>query len=290
MKVEDVKKVAIIGFGTMGSGVAQVFALAGYEVVARDVTEELLKRGLSLIRDGPFGLNKAVEKGKIRKEDAEAALSRIRTTTDLTEAVREADLVVEAIFENLELKKQVFKEIDENAPPHTIIASNTSTLSITALGAATRRPDKVVGMHFFNPVPVMRLVEVVKGLATSDETVEVVKQLAIKLGKTPIVCKDVPGFVANRVAFPYLVEAMRLYEMGVASAQDIDNAMKLGYNFPMGPLELMDLIGLDVVLDVLESLYRETGDSKFYPPTILRQMVRAGWLGRKTGRGFYVYK
>ncbi|MCS7139799.1 MAG: 3-hydroxyacyl-CoA dehydrogenase NAD-binding domain-containing protein [Candidatus Nezhaarchaeota archaeon] len=290
MRVEDVKKVAIIGFGTMGSGIAQVFALAGYEVVARDVTRELLDRGLGLIRDGPFGLSKAVEKGRIKKEDADAALARIKTTTSLAEAVKGVDIVIEAVFENLDLKRQVFKEVDEVAPPHAIIASNTSTLSITALAAVTKRPEKVVGMHFFNPVPVMRLVEVVRGLATSDETVEVVRQLAIKLGKTPIVCKDVPGFVANRVAFPYLVEAMRLYEMGVASAQDIDAAMKLGYNFPMGPLELIDLIGLDVTLDVLEALYRETGDDKFFPPTVLRQMVRAGWLGRKTGRGFYSYK
>lgn len=290
MKVEDIKKVAVIGFGTMGSGIAQVFALAGYEVTARDVAQEFLDRGLSLIKDGPFGLNKAVEKGKLKREDAEAALARIKTTTNLAEAVKDADIVIEAVFENLDLKKQVFKEVDENAPSHTIIASNTSTLSITALASATKRPEKVVGMHFFNPVPVMRLVEVVKGLATSDETVEVVKQLAIKLGKTPIVCKDVPGFVANRIAFPYLVEAMRLYEMGVASAQDIDTAMKLGYNFPMGPLELIDLIGLDVTLDILETLYKETGDSKFCPPTILRQMVRAGWLGRKTGKGFYSYK
>jgi len=290
VKVEDVKKVAVIGFGTMGSGIAQVFALAGYEVVARDVTNEFLERGLNLIKNGPFGLNKAVEKGRLKKEDAEAALSRIKTTTDLAEAVKEADIVIEAVFENMDLKKQVFKEADENAPPHAILASNTSTLSITAIAAATKRPQQVVGMHFFNPVPVMRLVEVVKGLATSDEVVEVVKQLATKLGKTPIVCKDVPGFVANRLAFPYLAEAIRLYEMGVASAEDIDTAMKLGYNFPMGPLELIDLIGLDVTLDILETLYKETGQSTFCPPVLLRQMVRAGWLGRKTKKGFYTYQ
>ncbi|MDI9619469.1 MAG: 3-hydroxyacyl-CoA dehydrogenase NAD-binding domain-containing protein [Candidatus Nezhaarchaeota archaeon] len=284
------RKVAVIGFGTMGSGIAQVFAVAGYDVVARDVTQELVERGLNLIKGGPFGLNKAVEKGRMKREDADAALSRIKTTTNLVEAVKDADLIIEAVFENLDLKRQILKEVDENAPPHSIIASNTSTLSITALAAATKRPEKVVGMHFFNPVPVMRLVEVVKGLATSEEVAEMVRQLAVKLGKTPVLCKDVPGFVANRIAFPYLVEAMKLYEMGVASAQDIDAALKLGYNFPMGPLELIDLIGLDVTLDILETLYRETGESKFCPPTILRQMVRAGWLGRKSGRGFYTYK
>jgi 3-hydroxybutyryl-CoA dehydrogenase len=289
LKAEDVRSVAVVGFGVMGTGIAQVFAQAGFNVIARDVSEAGLKRGLEVIRGGPFGLQKAVEKGRLKKEEAEAALARIKVTTSLEEAARDADLVVEAIFENLELKKALFKELDEKCPKHAVLASNTSTLSITALAGATKRPDRVVGMHFFNPVPVMKLVEVVRGLATSDETVQLIKDLAVKLGKTPVVVKDVPGFIANRLALPYLAEAMRAYEQGIASAQDIDTAMKLGYNMPMGPLELLDLIGLDTTLDVLESIYRETNDPKYAPPVILRQMVRAGWTGRKSGRGFYDY-
>jgi 3-hydroxybutyryl-CoA dehydrogenase len=290
VKVEDIKRVAIIGFGTMGSGIAQVVAQAGYEVIARDVADDLLKRGLDLIKSGPFGLEKAVERGKITREQAEAILSRIKVTTDLATAVKDVDFVIEAAFENLDLKKKIFREVDELAPPHAVIASNTSTLSITALASATKRPEKVAGMHFFNPAQVMRLVEVVRGLQTSDETVEVVKGFAQKLGKTPIIVnKDVPGFVANRIGFAAILEAIRLYEEGVASAQDIDTAMKLGYNWPMGPLELADLIGLDVLLDANESIYAETRDQKYNPPVILRQMVRAGWLGRKTKRGFYTY-
>jgi 3-hydroxybutyryl-CoA dehydrogenase len=290
VKVEDIKRVAIIGFGTMGSGIAQVVAQAGYEVIARDVADDLLKRGLDLIKSGPFGLEKAVERGKITREQAEATLSRIKVTTDLAAAVKEADFVIEAVFENLDLKKKVFREVDELAPPRAIIVSNTSTLSITALASATKRPERVAGMHFFNPAQVMRLVEVIRGLQTSDETVEVVKGFAQKLGKTPIIVnKDVPGFVANRIGFAAILEAIRLYEEGVASAQDIDTAMKLGYNWPMGPLELADLIGLDVLLDANESIYAETRDQKYNPPVILRQMVRAGWLGRKTKRGFYTY-
>jgi 3-hydroxybutyryl-CoA dehydrogenase len=290
VRVEDIKRVAIIGFGTMGSGIAQVVAQAGYEVIARDVADDLLKRGLDLIKSGPFGLEKAVERGKITREQAEATLSRIKVTTDLAAAVKDADFVIEAAFENLDLKKKIFREVDELAPPHAIIASNTSTLSITALASATKRPEKVAGMHFFNPAQVMRLVEIVRGLQTSDETVEVVKGFAQKLGKTPIIVnKDVPGFVANRIGFAAILEAIRLYEEGVASAQDIDTAMKLGYNWPMGPLELADLIGLDVLLDANESIYAETRDQKYNPPVILRQMVRAGWLGRKTKRGFYTY-
>jgi 3-hydroxybutyryl-CoA dehydrogenase len=289
LKAEDIRSVAVVGFGVMGTGIAQVFAQAGFNVIARDVSEANLKRGLEVIKEGPFGLQKAVEKGRLKREEAEAALARIKVTTSLEEAARDADLVVEAIFENLELKKALFKELDEKCPKHAVLASNTSTLSITALAGATKRPDRVVGMHFFNPVPVMKLVEVVRGLATSDETVQLIKDLAVKLGKTPVVVKDVPGFIANRLALPYLAEAMRAYEQGIASAQDIDTAMKLGYNMPMGPLELLDLIGLDTTLDVLESIYRETNDPKYAPPVILRQMVRAGWTGRKSGRGFYDY-
>ena len=290
MKVEDIKKVSVIGFGTMGTAITQTIAQAGYDVIARDITDDLLKRGLEMIKTGPFGLEKAVQKGKITKEQADAVLSRIRVTTDLAEAVKDADLVIEAVFENLDAKKKVFLEIDKSAPRHAIIVSNTSTLSITAMASATSRPEKVAGMHFFNPAQVMKLVEVIRGVLTSDETVETVRGLAERLGKTPIVVnRDIPGFVANRIGVPGMLEAIRLYEENVASARDIDNAMKLGYNWPMGPLELADLVGLDVLLDTAESIYMETREPKYNPPVILKQMVRAGLFGRKVKKGFYTY-
>jgi len=274
----------------MGSGIAQVFAQAGFSVVAVDVSEEVLRRGLENIWSGPFGLKKAVERGRLTEEQAREAFSRIKTTTSLPEAVKDADLVIEAVFEDLEVKRKVFTEVDSHAPPHAILASNTSTLSITALAAVTRRPERVVGMHFFNPPPVMKLVEVVRGFLTSDETVETVKSLAEKLGKVPVVSRDAPGFIANRVGVASILEAIRLYEQGVASARDIDTAMKLGYNWPMGPLELADFIGLDVLLGIAEILYKEIGSSAYHPPPLLRRLVAAGYLGRKTGRGFYTYK
>jgi 3-hydroxybutyryl-CoA dehydrogenase len=284
-----ISRVAVVGFGTMGTGIAQVFAQSGFEVVAVDVSEEILRRGVETIVSGPFGLRRLVERGRITEEQMREVLSRIRTTTNLAEAVSSADFVIEAVFEDLEVKKRVFRDVDTHAPKHAILASNTSTLSITALAAATSRPDKVVGMHFFNPPQVMKLVEIVRGLQTSDETVEVVKGLAERLGKTPVVCRDVPGFIANRVGIIAILEAIRLYDQGVASAKDIDTAMKLGYNWPMGPLELADFIGLDVLLSIAEVLYRETGNPAYHPPTILRRLVAAGYLGRKSGRGFYTY-
>jgi 3-hydroxybutyryl-CoA dehydrogenase len=284
-----ISRVAIVGFGTMGTGIAQVFAQSGFEVVAVDVSEEVLRRGMETIVSGPFGLRRLVERGRITEEQMREVLSRIRTTTNLAEAVSSADLVIEAVFEDLEVKRRVFRDVDAHAPKHAILASNTSTLSITALAAATSRPDRVVGMHFFNPPQVMKLVEIVRGLQTSDETVEVVKGLAERLGKTPVVCRDVPGFIANRVGIIAILEAIRLYDQGVASARDIDTAMKLGYNWPMGPLELADFIGLDVLLSIAEVLYRETGNPAYHPPTILRRLVAAGYLGRKSGRGFYTY-
>ena len=284
-----ISRVAIVGFGTMGTGIAQVFAQSGFEVVAVDVSEEVLRRGVETIVSGPFGLRRLVERGRITEEQMRETLSRIRTTTNLAEAVSSADLVVEVVFEDLEVKRRVFRDVDAHAPKHAILASNTSTLSITALAAATSRPDRVVGVHFFNPPQVMKLVEIVRGLQTSDETVEVVKGLAERLGKTPVVCRDVPGFIANRVGIIAILEAIRLYDQGVASARDIDTAMKLGYNWPMGPLELADFIGLDVLLSIAEVLYRETGNPAYHPPTILRRLVAAGYLGRKSGRGFYTY-
>jgi len=282
-------RVTVVGFGTMGTGIAQVFAQSGFEVVAVDISEEVLRRGLETIVSGPFGLKKLVERGRITEEQMREILSRIRTTTNLAEAVSSADFVIEAVFEDLEVKRKIFRELDTYAPKHAVLASNTSTLSITALAAATSRPEKVVGMHFFNPPQVMKLVEVVRGLQTSDETVELVKGLAERLGKVPVLCKDVPGFIANRIGIIAILEAIRLYEQGVASAKDIDTAMKLGYNWPMGPLELADFIGLDVLLSIAEVLHRETGSPAYHPPTILRRLVAAGYLGRKSGRGFYTY-
>ncbi|MCX8185370.1 MAG: 3-hydroxyacyl-CoA dehydrogenase NAD-binding domain-containing protein [Sulfolobales archaeon] len=286
----EFKRIAVIGFGVMGSSISQVFAQAGFEVYAVDISEEILRRGLENIWSGSFGLKKAVERGRITEEQAREALARIKTTVVLAEAVREADLVVEAAFEDLEVKRRLFKEVDSLAPLHAIIASNTSTLSITALAAVTRRPEKVVGMHFFNPPQVLKLVEVVRGMLTSDETVSAVKSLAERLGKVPIVCRDSPGFIANRIGILPILEALRLLDQGVASANDIDTAMKLGYNWPMGPLELADFIGLDVLLGIAEVLYRETGSPAYHPPPVLRRLVAAGYLGRKTGRGIYTYK
>jgi 3-hydroxybutyryl-CoA dehydrogenase len=285
----EVEKIAVIGFGTMGAGITQVFAEAGFNVIARDVADEILKRGLDIIENGPFGLKKAVAKSRITEKQAKEIFSRIKVTLNLSEAVKDADFIVEAVFENLDLKKKIFSEIDSLCPEHTIIVSNTSTLSITSLAAATKRPEKVAGMHFFNPPQIMKLVEVIRGLRTSNETVEKVREIAIKLGKTPVVCKDIPGFISNRVWILSILEGIRLYEQGIASAKDIDNVMKLGFNWPMGPLELSDLVGLDVLLDVAESLYKDTGNHAHMPPLILRQMVVSGFLGRKTKKGFYEY-
>jgi 3-hydroxybutyryl-CoA dehydrogenase len=285
----EISRVVVIGFGTMGTGIAQIFAQTGFEVVAVDLSEDILRKGIEIIISGPFGLKRLLEKGKITESQMQEILSRIKTTTNLIEAARSADFAIEAVFEDLEVKKRVFKELDAHAPRHAILASNTSTLSITALAAVTSRPDKVIGMHFFNPPQVMKLVEIVRGLQTSDETVELAKKLAEKLGKVPVLCKDVPGFIANRIGIIAILEAIRLYEQGVASARDIDTAMKLGYNWPMGPLELADFIGLDVLLNISEILYKETGNLAYHPPTILRRLVAAGYLGRKTNRGFYTY-
>jgi 3-hydroxybutyryl-CoA dehydrogenase len=285
----EISRVVVIGFGTMGTGIAQIFAQAGFEVVAVDLSEDILRKGIEIIISGPFGLKRLLEKGKITESQMQEILSRIKTTTNLIEAARSADFAIEAVFEDLEVKKRVFKELDAHAPRHAILASNTSTLSITALAAVTNRPDKVIGMHFFNPPQVMKLVEIVRGLQTSDETVELAKKLAEKLGKVPVLCKDVPGFIANRVGIIAILEAIRLYEQGVASARDIDTAMKLGYNWPMGPLELADFIGLDILLNISEILYKETGNLAYHPPTILRRLVTAGYLGRKTNKGFYTY-
>jgi len=282
----EVRRVCVVGAGVMGSGIAQVCAQAGFSVNMYDIRQEFVEKGLNNIKGN---LKRSVEKGRISQEEADKILGRITTTIDLKEAVREVDFVIEAAPENMEIKKQVFKDLDGFSPKHAILASNTSSLSITEIASVTGRPDKVVGMHFFNPAPVMKLVEVVKGQLTSQETVNIVKDLAKRLGKTPVECKDSPGFIANRICVPMINEAIMVLQEGVASKEDIDLAVKLGYNHPMGPLELADLIGLDTLLAIMETYYKEFNDPKYKPALLLKQMVRAGLLGRKTGKGFYQY-
>ncbi|HYO48695.1 MAG TPA: 3-hydroxybutyryl-CoA dehydrogenase [Chloroflexia bacterium] len=280
-----INKVGVVGAGTMGNGIAQVFAASGFQVKMRDVGQAPLDRAMATIQKS---LGKLVEKGKLSAEDSEAAVGRITTTTELSD-LGDCDLVVEAIFENFEAKAAAFRELDGLLAPEAILASNTSSIDLTRLAAVTKRADHFIGMHFFNPVPLMALVEVIRGLATSDETYETVRDLAVKLGKTPVEVKDYPGFVSNRVLMPMINEAVfALYE-NVASKEDIDTVMKLGMNHPMGPLTLADFIGLDVCLDILYVLYDGFKDPKYRPCPLLVKMVQAGKLGRKSGEGFYKY-
>ena len=282
MKIE---KVGVVGCGLMGAGIAQVCAQTGYQTVVSEINDELLNKGLGMIKTQ---LAKSVEKGKLAKEDEEAILGRLKGTTNI-EDFANCDVVIEAVVENMELKKRIFADLDRICPAHAVLATNTSCLSVTEIAMATKRPDQVIGTHFFNPVPVMKLLEVVTTIVSSEETLNTVKGFGESLGKTVIVAKDTPAFIVNRLLAAFMLEAIRMLEAGLATREDIDNGMVLGLNHPVGPLTLADFVGLDTMFYITEAMYAETKDPKFAAPLMLKRMVTAGHLGRKTGKGFYDY-
>ncbi len=282
----EIKKIAVLGAGQMGNGIAHVCAQAGYDVTMRDVEQKFLDKGIATIKQN---LGRAVTKGKMTQQQADETVARIRCTLDLKEAVADADIVIEAIPEVVKLKLDTWREVDEQAPSHAILASNTSSISITQMASVTRRPQKFIGMHFFNPVPVMGLVEIIRGQITDDETVEVIRQLSQKLGKQTVLVKEAPGFAVNRILVPAINEAIFAIQEGITTVEDMDLAIKLGLNWPMGPLTLADFVGLDTLLYISDYFVEEFKDSKYRAPALLRKMIRAGWLGRKSGRGFYDY-
>jgi len=281
----EIKKLGVVGAGTMGNGIAQVAAQTGCHVVMTDIEMRFVEGGMKKIE---AFLGKSVEKGKLDAKEKDAILGRIKGTVDMAD-LKDVDLVVEAVLEDLDLKKSVFKEVDEMCRPEVILATNTSSMSITEIAASTKRPDKVCGMHFFNPVPLMRLVEIIRGYATSDETIRVTTDLAQRMGKTTVeVKKDSPGFIVNRIMMPHFIEAIKIVEEGIASIEDVDTAVKNGLNYPMGPFELMDLTGIDIAYHVTEYLYNELNkENKWVSPNLLKSMIRSGNLGRKTGKGWY---
>lgn len=281
-----IQKVMVIGAGQMGSGIAQVCAQAGYDVLLNDIQQAFFERGLSVITKN---LTRDVEKGRKTADEKMAILSRIQMSLDLKDA-SDVDIIIEAAVENMEVKQSIFKQLDTIAPAHAILATNTSSLPITEIAAVTNRPEQVIGMHFMNPVPVMKLVEIIRGLATADEVYKAVEEMTVKLAKTPVEVNDFPGFIANRILLPMINEAIYALYEGVASKEAIDDVMKLGMNHPMGPLTLADFIGLDTCLSIMEILHEGLGDSKYRPCPLLRKYVAAGWVGKKSGRGFYVYE